>query len=793
MKHDAELDIAIGLGARSKVWKNQKWSWSSLVKKLTTEYKTGETFQEFISATKGEQGKIKDIGGYVGGYLRNGRRKPENIVHRQLLTLDIDDAHKDFWDDFVLQFDNAAVLHSTHKHHPTKPRFRLIMPLKREVSADEYVAVARKVAGILGIELFDNTTFETNRLMFWPSTPKDMAYYSEFQDGPWLDPDKVLAEYTNWKDSSEWPTAKRTIDHVRENSEKQADPEEKKGIVGVFCRTYPVEDAIATFLGNVYKPAGDGRYSYLKGTTSAGLTLYDGKFAYSHHGTDPISGHLCNAFDLVRVHKFGHLDAYSQPDGVRSKSFKAMEDFAREDKRVKKIIATEKFAEIKYDFAEPPDEDDQELEVDWATELEVDSKSKYLSTATNLNIIFANDPNLKGVFKQNLFDNKLYVFRNLPWRKIKKPEPIKNVDFSGVRNYIETVYGISGNTKIDDALALQFEKHAFHPVKEYLDGLAWDGIPRLDTLLADYFGAQDNIYTREAMSKMMIGAVARIYRPGIKFDLVLTIVGEQGTGKSTFISKLGGPWFSDTFLTVQGKEALEQIQGAWLIEIAELAGLRKAEVEAIKHFISKQVDMFRPAYARAAETFYRQCVFVGTTNNKDFLRDPSGNRRFLPVGIYPAAAKFSVFSTEDFDANIDQFWAEAKARYDEGERLYLSPQAERLARVEQGRHSETDERAGLVHAFLETLLPDNWETMDIYERRMFLEDPGVMRGRHEREYVCVAEIWCECLGKNKEDMSRYNTRELNDIMRTFTDWEAVNTTRSFKLYGTQKYYARKLD
>lgn len=231
MKYDGTLDIAVGLSAGSKSWKNKKFNWSVLVQKLSEEHRTTETFSEYMAASKDEQSKIKDVGGYVGGYIRSGRRKPENIVHRQLLTLDIDFAHIDFWEDFCLQFSNASVLHATHKHHDTSPRYRLIMPLAREVTPDEYVAIARKIAGILDIELFDSTTFETNRLMFWPSNPKDIDYYFRFQDGAFVDPDEVLAMYVDWADVSAWPTSNRQKDRIKNTFEKQEDPENKKGIV----------------------------------------------------------------------------------------------------------------------------------------------------------------------------------------------------------------------------------------------------------------------------------------------------------------------------------------------------------------------------------------------------------------------------------------------------------------------------------------------------------------------------------------------------------------------------------
>lgn len=791
MKYDGKIDIATGMSAKSKIWKNKSFQWSELVQRLSEEFKTNETFKEYISSTREEQSKIKDVGGYVGGYLRNGRRKPENVVHRQLMTLDIDFAHNDFWDDFCLQFDNAGVLHSTHKHHESSPRYRLIMPLSREVTPDEYVAISRKVAGLLNIELFDNTTFETNRLMFWPSNPKDVEYYFRFQDGEWIDADQILHSYLDWTDSSLWPTADKQLQSIKTATEKQEDPENKKGIIGAFCRTYSISEAIEKFLSDVYLPAGDDRFTYTKGTTAAGLITYDDKFAYSHHGTDPCGGKLCNAFDLVRIHKFGHFD--EQGHNI-SKSMASMQEFATTDSRVKKIIASENLSESRYDFADPIEVGEEEI--DWMQDLEVDSKGRYLSTATNINLIFSNDIRLRGLFKQNDFDGKRYVFGNMPWRKVKKPEPIKNVDYSGVRNYIESLYGIAGNLKIDDSLALEFEKNSYHPILDYLRNLKWDKTERVDTLLVKFFGAEDSKYSREAIRKMMVGAVSRIFNPGCKFDLVLTLVSQQqGTGKSSFFKALGHDWFSDTFMTVQGKEALEQIQGAWIIEMAELSGIRKAEVEAVKHFISKQEDMFRPAYARASETYRRQCVFVATTNQNSFLKDSSGNRRFIPIDIHskklvdnPDLKSFLQDQNE-----IDQVWAEAVHLYKKGEPLFMSKDAEKQAEIEQKKHSELDERSGLIEQYLERELPEDWDNLDLYERRNYLTDALSPKGSIIRDYVCIAEIWCECLGKEKEDMDRYKTREINDILRSLDSWEQSKSTKNFTLYGKQKYYSRKLD
>ena len=792
LKYDGPLSIAIGLNAASKVWKNTKITWHDLVERLSNPTVTNESYKQFITASKNEQSKIKDVGGFVGGFLTGGRREKTNVLYRQLLTLDIDFSHENFWWDFTMLFDNAAVIHSTHKSAPNKPRHRLIIPLDREVSQEEYQAIARKIAGDLDIDLFDQSTFDVNRLMFWPSISNDSEYYFEYQDGPFLEADYILSLYNDWHDVNEWPVASNSDELIRTEIKKQEDPCSKAGIIGVFCRTYTIQEAIDKFLPDIYEKVGDNRYTYTKGSTAAGLIIYEDKFAYSHHGTDPVSGKLCNAFDLIRIHKFGYLDDGKNDDSKERKSFKAMEDFAAKDPDTKRHIAEERLEEAKFDFANESIPGIEDIDTSWTENLTANKRGEYDNTAGNLNIILRNDPFLKDVFKFNKFDNKRYITRPLPWRVISGIEPVRDVDYSGVRNYIECAYGIVSSQKVDDALAIEFEANSFHPIQMYLQGLKWDGIKRIDTLLIDYFGTVDNVYTRAAMRKMLVAAVTRVFHPGAKFDTALILVGPQETYKSTFLRKLGRSWFSDTFNTVQGKESFEQLQGAWIIEMAELSGLKKAEVETIKHFITKESDSFRPAYGRTVEVYPRQCVFFGTTNRDDFLRDPTGNRRFLPIDVRPTYATKSV--PNDFtDDEIDQVWAEAYQLYISGEPLYMTGEEDNIAKVEQRKHSETDERRGIIDDFLNKKFPDDWDSLDLFDRRKWLNDPLAKNGTVQKNYVCIAEIWCECLGKEKTEMDRYKTREINEIMRTFSDWELVNSTKNFNGYGKQKYYKRKDD
>jgi len=786
---DLKLDIAHAPSAKRKKWTNSRWTWEKLVNKLSDFQVTHETVKEYANMPKNEQGNIKDVGGFVGGYLADGKRSPQNVKHRQVIALDLDYAELDFWADFTLTFSCAAVLHSTHKHTPKNPRFRLIIPVNRPLTPDEYIAVARKVADEIDIDLFDPTTFQTNRLMYWPSVSKDGERVFNEQKGKALDADEILRSYVNWRDISEWAFAKGHDVDIKKTASKQEDPLVKKGIVGAFCRKYTVKEAIEYFLPSVYSSCGDGfRFTYTEGSTAGGLIVYEDKFAYSHHSTDPCSGKLVNSFDMVRLHKFGALDAdYDTEKAItKAPSYLSMLDFAVDIPELSEAIANERLQALREELDVDMDIK-EESNTKWRKKLDVDRSGVFKNSAKNVTLIIKNDINFKDKFRFNLFDNKKYVTSDLPWRKIGKPEPIKDVDYSGVRNYIETFYGITATGKIDDALALEFNNASFHPVRDYLSGLEWDGKKRIDNLLIKYFGAEDNEYTKAAMRKTLVGAVSRIFNPGIKFDLVLILIGEQGMKKSSFFNFLAGDWFSDTFLTVHGKESFEQIQGSWIIEISELAGLRKAEVEATKQYLSKREDSFRPAYGREIVTYQRQCIFVGTTNNWEFLKDPTGNRRFLPIAVRPSYVEGDPFS-EEFLSSVDQIWAEAMALYKEGETLYLNRSEELIADKMRFAHSETDDRRGIIKDYLDMSVPRNWDEMDIFDRRSYIESGDYSQGYRIRDKVCIAEIWCECLGRNKEEMSRYNTRDINDVMRSMRDWKMQRSPARFSLYGMQKYY-----
>lgn len=788
-----KLSIATATNRESKTWKNKSVTWGDFVKKVSATHRTHEKYAVYCASSRKIQTEIKDVGGFVGGYLAGGQRKKNTVLHRQLITLDVDNTTTNIWDDFALKFSFAACCYSTHKHCAAAPRLRLIIPVDRELAVDEYEAVARMVAGSIGIEAFDPTTFEPSRLMYWPSTALDGEWFFEEQKGAWLVADEVLAQYVDWKDTSAWPISEKFGTVVKNMATKQGDPIEKPGVIGAFCRSYSVHEAIETFLSDVYELSDvEDRYTYKGGSTAAGLVVYEDKFAYSHHGTDPTSMQLCNAFDLVRIHKFGQLDEDSQiTQNNKKPSYLSMLDFAGKDGPVRKLIGQEKLAEAEYDFADDLEESDEPVDTDWLTTLAVDKKGNYLGTADNMVKILTNDPKLKGRIRLNTFEQREDVIGDLPWRKVTPlTQYLNDRDVNMLQHYLEQVYDISNAGKLEIALSVILERNQYHPVKDYLNSLSWDGESRVDTLLHDYLGCADSEYTTAIMRKTLCAAIARVYTPGCKFDYALTFVGAQGLKKSMLVDKLGGKWFSDSFTTIKGKEAYEQLQGSWLIEMAELSGLSTSGIDMQKHFISKRKDKFRVAYGRRIDEFPRQCVFFATTNILFFLKDKTGNRRWWPALVHVCEPKHDVADINEYTRG--QIWAEAMEMHKAGEDLYLTPELEEIAKAIQENHTEVDERSGIVAKYLDTPICDQWDNMDIYERRGWIQGSwkDFDGDLYYRTKVCAVEIFCEAFNGKLEEVLPTATRDIHDIMAGMPEWVRSPSKLTFKKYGVLKGYTR---
>ena len=355
VKYDCKLLIAIGRSRKAAKWQNKEMLWSEFLDKLATTTRTRETVAEYAALPKGERDTIKDVGGFVGGYLKNGKRNNASVVNRCMLCLDVDNADPGLMDDLDMTFINAYALYSTHSHTPEKMRLRLIVPLTRTVTPDEYAAVSRRVADDLGLERFDPTTFEPARLMYWPSTPEEGAFFFHCEDAPFLDPDEVLKTYADWRDASLWPTTQPVEERIRHTAGKQEDPTEKRGIIGAFCRAHTITDVLTHILSDRYTPTEqDDRYTFIGGSTTGGLVVYDDKYAFSHHATDPAGGKLCNAFDLVRWHLFtpGGTAPDGSPVGDEKNSIRRMQEDAAQDETTKRQLAEERSAQAMEEFGD---------------------------------------------------------------------------------------------------------------------------------------------------------------------------------------------------------------------------------------------------------------------------------------------------------------------------------------------------------------------------------------------------------------------------------------------------------
>ena len=784
------MKIAVGNSRMDKKWKNREITWDDLCRKVSVTQRTTETVEEYRKLKKGLQDEIKDVGGFVGGHLREGRRKNGMVLCRSMLSLDMDYGKPGIWDEIIMLHDFKCCVYSTHKHTPENPRLRMIIPLSREITEEEYPAVARMVSKEIGIDLFDDTTYESCRLMYWPSTSANGEFFFQTKDGADLDPDVYLSKYADWHDASTWPVSSRQSEAVRRSIAQQADPLTKSGVVGAFCRAYTIEDAIDTFLVDVYAPSVmNGRYDYIPADSSAGVVTYDRKFAYSHHATDPVCGKLLNAFDLVRLHKFCDLDEKAAPDTPVGKlpSFAAMTEFALNDSKVKQVFAEERFMQANAEF------DDE----DWQNALELDKAGNVKDTLSNICTILRCDPNLKSIVF-NQFKSMIDVIGKLPWPQVKPGW--SDTDIACAKLYFERTYGIWSPTKFKDALlAVTSAERLYHPVKEYFATLTWDGIPRLDTLLIDYLGAEDTPYVREVTRKTLVAAVARIYRPGIKFDSILVLNGAQGMGKSTLFALLGKEWFSDSLSIsdMKDKTAPEKLQGYWILELSELNGIKKVDVEVVKSFITRTDDKYRQAYGTTVENHPRSCVIVGTTNSDGgFLRDITGNRRFWPVRV-TGRGKYHPWDLTE----VDQIWAEAIEYFKNGEELFLKGEVAAEAYSRQRDAMETDDREGIVQEYLDRLLPEGWDKYDLFQRRTYL-DGGEFGGQNaegtvQRTRVCAMEIWCECFGKAREALKKTDAYEIESILYKLGNWQRYDGNSQNKLripgYGLQRTYIRVTD
>ena len=641
LQNDRKLSISAAGSRNAAKWPVQTLFLSELYDRLQTPARSTETLDDYLKLKKPQQDALKDVGGFVGGVVHDGgRRKGTAIDSRDLLTLDLDHIPAGGTNNVLQRVDGLGCgycVYSTRKHRPDAPRLRILLPLDRPVTADEYEPLARKTAALIGIELCDPSTFEASRLMYWPSCCSDSQYIYTYGDKPFLSADGVLGMYTDWHDFTAWPQVPGVTESHKKLAARQADPTGKSGVVGAFCRTYNIYAAMDKFLPDVYEPVDDmtDRYTYTGGSTTGGAIVYEnGTYLFSHHATDPCSGKLVNAFDMVRLHLYGDKDDTAQPGTPTNRlpSYTAMCERAVQDTDVAALLARERYAEATKEFGAPVTAGEEPPE-NWMAELEANGNGGYAKTLRNYKLLISKDPNFKGKIHKNLFTSRIDVTGALPWTRADESQLWTDTDTTQLRTYMEPILGKVSKNDVADAVDAVAGEHAYHPVRDYLKSLEWDKMPRLDRLFIDYLGAADTPYTRAVTRKSFTAAVARVMQPGTKFDTMVVIIGTQGRYKSTLLAKMGGAWFSDSLRNFGTKDSMETLQGTWIDEIAEMQAMNNSEIDAVKAFLSKLSDYYRAAYGHFAAEHPRQCVFFGTTNTHDCLRDTTGGRRFWTVDI----------------------------------------------------------------------------------------------------------------------------------------------------------------
>ena len=774
-----KLNIAYGNNRQAKRWVNKTIGFDDLKERLRVTIRTTESAEEYAKMSRAQRDTAKDHGGFVAGVLKGGRRKADTVESRSMVALDGDRINADFLESYESLCPYTSVLYTTHSSTEENPRVRLVFPLTRDVTPEEFVAVSRYLAQMLGIDYFDECSYQPNQLMYWPSTPANGSFVYKETDGPWLDPDAILGEHPEWTDPTRLPTSSRESKANTTAQQKVQDPLTKEGVVGLFNRTYyPISKALEAFLSDVYEPTdNESRWHLIASSSMAGVEIKEDKFVYSHHAKDPAYLKMCNAFDIIRIHRFGDLDDKA--------SYKAMCEFAMEQDEVKMLAASERTAGAETDFSGGED-------IDWQKHLQYEPRSMVLkNNLHNITLIMENDPNLKGIVFNQLADG-LEIKGEVPW---KHPARFwRDADDAQLISFVDSHYGSFSERNYRIAVTKVTDDRSYHPIREMFESLPpWDKVRRAETVLIDYLGAEDNRYVRAVTRKSLCAAYMRVYYPGIKFDNMIVLNGAQGIGKSTLISALGGEWFSDSLALsdMNDKTAAEKLQGYWILEIGELAGMRKADIDKVKAFISRQDDKYRASFGRRVTPHPRQCVFFGTTNSENgYLRDITGNRRFWNVKVTGQGKCKPWEMTAEV---VQQIWAEVAEIARSGEKLYLDADLEAYARQEQREAMEQDDREGIVRNYLDMLLPDDWDSMDYYRRREYIrdiDDPTRAEGTVKRQTVSNIEIWCECFGKSKEEMRPSDSYAISAIMVRIEGWEKCGARQMLPIYGRQRVYTR---
>ena len=405
--------------------------------------------------------------------------------------------------------------------------------------------------------------------------------------------------------------------------------------------------------------------------------------------------------------------------------------------------------------------------------LSVDKNGKVKQTIGNCVTVINYDDRLKEMFRYNEMTDRIEVL-GAWWNQ--SSVNLSDNDLNNIRLYLETIYGLAHEKTIPRAIDIIAHQRSYHPVRKYLAGLRWDGGKYIENLLPKYLGAEKSDYTTQALKLTMLGAIERVHNPSVKFETMMCLVeDEQGGGKSTIARLLAckDEWFTDDIKNLDDENVYRKLQGHWIIEFSEmLATANTKTVEAIKAFLSRQKDTYKVPYDKYPHDFPRQCIFIGTTNNLDFLpNDKTGNRRFIPVLTNMKAAEIHPLENEEETrAFIEQAWAEAMEIYRSGKYSLVFPKdlKDVLSEMQQSFTPE-DPKVGIIQEWLDNCKYDS---------------------------VCSLMIYREALGNAYQEPKPWELREINSIMnKSITGWKKHPTSDNkvrFRVYGKQRAWDREV-
>ena len=765
---DLTLDLSVAPSVSSRRWEAATLTWERLVDRAH------------------HPEAVKDCGGYVAGRLKGTARRKGQVEYRSAVTLDADAASETL-PALVAGLGLRALVHSTYSHTRAHPRYRVIFPIMGPgLSEEEYPRVARGLIEALGEAQFDPGSTQPERLMFWPATANPDEYEVLECQGETATAQGLLRDFGGLGP---------TPDHMPGS---KRDPLGLPGVAGAFNRVYDMARAVETFHLPYDPVEGEpNRWHYTPAESEGGVIVYPDGYVFSNHASDPAYGRALSMFDLVALHVYGGEDrAAGVPQSTapadRPSIQRAMREFAARPEIVTELVAAD-FADV------DGDEDGARGLPEWVLEFHLHPKTgKPLDDVHNWDLLMRHDPVLRALAR-NEMDLTTVTRRPFPWRTVEagKDDALTNADRAQISAHLQRAYNMPrpAQEQLNGVIDMVAQDNAFHPVVEYLEGLEWDGISRVETYLP---GAQDD-YTRRVARLVAVQAVARALDPGVKVDNCLILTGRQGLGKSWFVETMARGW-TCTLGPIEGgglRDTVMAMTRSWVTVADEGFAMKKADAEALKQFVTLTHDVIRLPYAREHVKLPRRQVIWGTTNDAVFLRAQEGNRRFLIVEV-AEKLDFGKYS----DEYVNQVWAEAvhiwktsrdKYGLKDNPELFLSASEEAAAESVRSMATEEDSMTGLIQAYLDTLVPENWVEMSPEERISWLrdEEQGIVSGTHPIDVVCSLEIWEIALQRERGKHSRVDILQITNALKQLPGWfgPMPKPTR-LPFYGPQRVFAR---